>query len=175
VDMAEAVSEGRVRKDFYYRLNIIPLKLPPLRERHADIALLARHFLEKFAAEFARDAARFSDEALEKLNAYAWPGNVRELEHVVERAVALSAVEVIGGAEIDVPVAAAAAAAAAAGRDSFREAKARTVAEFEKQYLSELLVSHDGNITRAAQAAKKNRRAFWQLLRKHHINVRSPK
>ena len=97
---------------------------------------------------------------------------MRELEHVVERAVALSAGQVIGGAEIDVPVVAAAAAAAAAGRDSFKDAKARTVAEFEKQYLSELLVSHDGNITRAAQAAKKNRRAFWQLLRKHHINVR---
>ncbi|MBV9927280.1 MAG: sigma-54-dependent Fis family transcriptional regulator [Acidobacteria bacterium] len=174
VDMAEAVSEGRVRKDFYYRLNIIPLRLPPLRERRADIALLARHFLEKFAAEFARGATRFSDEALAKLRAYAWPGNVRELEHVVERAVALSAGEVISEAEIDVPVAAAAAAAGAGG-GSFKEAKARAVEEFERQYLSELLDSHGGNITRAAQAAKKNRRAFWQLLRKHHINVRGPK
>lgn len=170
VDLAEAVGEGRVRRDFYYRLNIIPLRLPPLRERRADISLLARHFLAKFAAEFARAAARFSDEALKKLNAYDWPGNVRELEHVVERAVALSAGEVISGAEIDLP-----AAAAPACRDSFKEAKAQAVAEFEKQYLSGLLATHHGNITRAAQAAKKNRRAFWQLLRKHHIDARDPK
>jgi DNA-binding NtrC family response regulator len=170
VDLAEAVSEGRVRKDFYYRLNIIPLRLPPLRERRADISLLARHFLAKFAAEFKSDAARFSDEAEEKLRAYDWPGNVRELEHVVERAVALSGGEVINGEELDLPP-----APAPACGDSFKEAKARAVAEFEKQYLSELLASHQGNITRAAQAARKNRRAFWQLLRKYHIDVRGLK
>ena len=171
VDLAEAVEEGRVRRDFYYRLNIIPLRLPPLRERRADIGLLARHFLAKFAAEFARAAARFSDEAVEKLRAYDWPGNVRELEHVVERAVALSTEEVIDGAEIDLP----SSAPAHECRDSFKDAKARAVAEFEKQYLSELLATHHGNITRAAQAARKNRRAFWQLLRKHHIDVRGLK
>jgi DNA-binding NtrC family response regulator len=170
VDLAEAVSLGRVRKDFYYRLNIIPLRLPPLRERRADIQLLARHFLSKFAAEFERDASSFSDEAAQKLDAYDWPGNVRELEHVVERAVALSNGAVIDGAEIDLP-----APAAPARRDSFKEAKAQAVAEFEKRYLSELLATHHGNITRAAQAAHKNRRAFWQLLRKHHINVRDLK
>jgi two-component system, NtrC family, response regulator GlrR len=166
------VDEGRVRRDFYYRLNIIPLRLPPLRERRADIGLLARHFLAKFAAEFVLDAARFSDRAVEKLRAYDWPGNVRELEHVVERAVALSEGEVIGDDELDLPTAP---APAPASRDSFKEAKAQAVAEFEKQYLSELLATHQGNITRAAQAARKNRRAFWQLLRKHHIDVRGLK
>lgn len=167
VDLAQAVSEGRVRRDFYYRLNIIPLRLPPLRERRADIGLLARHFLDRFAAEFGSGAERLSDAALGKLEAYDWPGNVRELEHVVERAVALAAGPVITGAEIDLP----ASAASPSRRDSFKEAKARVVAEFERQYLSELLATHQGNITRAAQAANKNRRAFWQLLRKHHIDA----
>jgi two-component system response regulator GlrR len=94
------------------------------------------------------------------------------LEHVVERAVALSDGEVIGGDEIDLPTAPAHAPACG---DSFKEAKAQAVAEFEKQYLSDLLAAHHGNISRAAQAARKDRRAFWQLLRKHRIDVRDLK
>lgn len=170
VDLEKAVSEGRVRRDFYYRLNIIPLRLPPLRERRSDISLLARHFLTKYADEFDLAVARFSVEALEKLEAYDWPGNVRELENVVERAVALSTDEVITGEEIDLP-----GVAPVERYDSFKDAKARAVVKFERQYLSDLLLAHQGNITRAAQAAKKNRRAFWQLLRKHHIDVRDLK
>ena len=170
VDLAEAVTEGRVRRDFYYRLNIIPLRLPPLRERRGDVPVLARHFLSKFAAEFGSAASAFSPEAFERLTAYDWPGNVRELEHVVERAVALSEHETVGAEELDFP-----AADAPARPQSFAEAKAQVVARFERQYLLELLLEHRGNITRAAEAARKNRRAFWQLLRKHRINVRDLK
>ena len=167
VDLTQAVSDGRVRRDFYYRLNIIPLRLPPLRERRADIALLARHFLSKFADEFDLAVRRLSHGALEKLQVYDWPGNVRELEHVIERAALLASAEVIGADEIDLP-----AAEPGPRPDSFKEAKARAVDQFERQYLSDLLLAHHGNISQAALAAKKNRRAFWQLLRKHHIDVR---
>jgi two-component system response regulator GlrR len=167
-DLIEAVHRGTFRRDLYYRINILPLGLPPLRERPEDIILLARHFLAKFADEFHKPVSDFSSEALGILRAYSWPGNVRELEHTIERAVALTdhamlAAEDIALSDIRVP--------AQTTTESFRAAKDRVVAQFEKTYLREMLLAHKGNITQAARAAGKNRRAFWQLLRKHGINV----
>jgi DNA-binding NtrC family response regulator len=89
VDLEAAVAEGRFRKDLFYRLNVIHLVIPPLRERVEDISLLALHFLDKFCLENDRPAMGFSPEAMRALKSYAWPGNVRELQNVVERAVAL--------------------------------------------------------------------------------------
>ncbi|HEX5706296.1 MAG TPA: sigma-54 dependent transcriptional regulator [Pyrinomonadaceae bacterium] len=167
VDLELAVSEGRLRRDLYYRMNIIPLSLPPLRERREDIPVLARHFLAAYAAEFERPVASISQDAMEALVAYHWPGNVRELEHAIERAVMLCGGESIGGGDLSLPR-----GAAGEGAESFRQAKARVVAQFERSYVEGLLVSHEGNISSAARAARKNRRAFWQLIRKHHIDVR---
>ena len=85
------VAEGTFREDLYYRLNVIPVQLPPLRERRDDIPLLVQHFLQKLAAELGRGAhVTMSQEALRRLMAYHWPGNVRQLENVVERALAFS-------------------------------------------------------------------------------------
>jgi two-component system, NtrC family, response regulator GlrR len=162
VDLDEAVQTGRFRQDLYYRLNVIPIQLPPLRERVEDIPLLARHFLTRYAGEFNKSKLSFSPNALELLSQYDWPGNVRELEHLVERTVALSELEVIEGDDLNLPR-----KATAERPTSFREAKAR----FERTYVEDLLLAHRGNITRAAQAARKNRRAFWELIRKHHIDV----
>jgi len=89
VDLEAAVAEGRFRKDLFYRLNVIHIPLPPLRERQEDISLLALHFLDKFCLENNRQAMGFSQEAMAALKNYAWPGNIRELQNVVERAVAL--------------------------------------------------------------------------------------
>ena len=100
VGLEEAVRAGRLRGDLYYRLNIIPLALPPLRDRRDDIPLLARHFLQKYAVEFGKQVTGFSAEALEKLAVYDWPGNVRELEHMVERSVVLAHQAVIQASEI---------------------------------------------------------------------------
>jgi transcriptional regulator with PAS, ATPase and Fis domain len=83
------VQEGRFREDLFYRLNVIPIRVPPLRERREDIPLLANHFLERFGREMGKALAKISVEAMECLMRYAWPGNVRELENVIERAVAL--------------------------------------------------------------------------------------
>jgi transcriptional regulator with PAS, ATPase and Fis domain len=94
-DLEEMVREGRFREDLYYRLNVITVHLPPLRERGEDILSLTDHFLRKFATELGRPPQRFSQEALDLLRGYSWPGNVRELEHVVERAVALTHHQVI--------------------------------------------------------------------------------
>jgi two-component system response regulator PilR (NtrC family) len=94
-DLAKAVAEGRFREDLFYRINVIPVHLPPLRERREDIPLLAEHFLAKYCAQMGKDVTGLSREALGHLQAYEWPGNIRELENVVERAVALEQTRVI--------------------------------------------------------------------------------
>jgi DNA-binding NtrC family response regulator len=169
LDLLGAVEKGKFRQDLYYRLNIIPLMLPPLRERREDILLLAGHFLTKHTGEISKKAGKLSPDALQKLMHYDWPGNVRELEHVIERAVVLSDKEVIPGADIVLP--------RSMKNDqvtkSFKEAKAVVIARFEKTYIQDLLSAYQGNITKAAQVARKNRRAFWELIRKNHIDVRA--
>jgi len=88
-DLPRQVGEGKFREDLFYRLNVIPVKMPPLRDRVDDIVLIAEHFLAKFVREMNKTIDGFSPEALTALRKYSWPGNVRELENVVERAVAL--------------------------------------------------------------------------------------
>ncbi len=168
LDIEKAVNTGKVRQDLYYRLNIIPLKLPPLRERREDILLLADHFLAKCAAKFHKRVTGFAPEAKQKLLLHDWPGNVRELEHAVERAAALSSRAVIQDADL-----------ALSGGEGltnpapFKAAKAKVVAEFERTYLQALLMAYNGNVTRAAEAAHKDRSALCHLLRKHRIDANS--
>lgn len=166
IDLEEAVREGKLRKDLYYRLNIIPLVLPSLRDRREDIPLLARHFLERYAIEFKKQVMGFASDVMQILLLYEWPGNVRELEYVIERAVLFSEQTFIGGADIILPR-----PKATPRKDSFKEAKANVINQFERTYIQGLLLAYQGNITKAAQAAQKNRRAFWQLIRKHQIDV----
>jgi DNA-binding NtrC family response regulator len=167
-DLEAAVNDGRLRQDLYYRLNVIPLMLPALRDRREDVPLIARHFLNKYAIEFDKQITGFASEALQILLIYDWPGNVRELEHVVERAVLFCKHSVIRENDIYLPD-----KKSTTCKMSFKEAKANVVNEFERSYIERLLLSYKGNITRAAQAAKKNRRAFWQLIHKHQIDVQT--
>ncbi len=169
-DSEEAVEAGKLRQDLYYRLNVIPLDLPPLRERREDIPLLARHFLAKYAAEFDKQVTDFSAQTIRRLVSYDWPGNVRELEHVVVRAVVLCTQVQIRDADISLPL-----RAAAVAQESFQGAKNRVIAEFEKNYVEKALLLNHGNISRAARAAQKSRRAFWELIRKHQIDVKTLK
>lgn len=167
IDIEKAVSSGRLRQDLYYRLDIVTVALPPLRKRPDDIPLLANHFLRKFAARSGRHFAGFSIEAQRQMMLHEWRGNVRELEHMVERAVALASGPLLEPADL------ALGARTAAAPHSFREAKARVVEEFERTYLGGLLVACHGNVSRAAEVAQKDRRAFWELLRKHKIDARA--
>lgn len=89
-DLAEMVQQGKFREDLYYRLNVVQVHLPPLRERRDDVSFLAKHFLDTFSAQFDKKASRFSQSALRALEDYAWPGNVRQLQNVIQRAVVLS-------------------------------------------------------------------------------------
>ncbi|HEY5895476.1 MAG TPA: sigma-54 dependent transcriptional regulator [Chthoniobacterales bacterium] len=154
------VREGKFRRDLYYRLNTLPIRLPPLRERREDIPMLTRFFLSKFANH---PGASFSDDAMEQLLRYNWPGNVRELEHVVERAVVMSGGRAVFVRDIDLP------GLEDTLPNDFRSAKLRTISEFERAYIEGLLSVHRGNISGAARAAGKNRRSFWELIRKHGI------
>jgi two-component system response regulator AtoC len=114
-DLEEAVKAGRFRQDLYYRLKIIPVTMPPLRERAGDVAVLAQHFLERYVAEFGSGARRLSPAAVEVMEAYRWPGNVRELRNVLERMVLLSRGEELGVDDIPREILGSAPAAAAAG------------------------------------------------------------
>ncbi len=166
IDLEQAVQKGILRRDLYYRLNIIPMTLPPLRERREDIPVLAKHFMDQYVLEFNKQADEIAPEALQKLLSYDWPGNVRELQNVIERAVVFSSGRILEKGDINLPE-----IEAASPVESFQEAKAKVIVEFEKNYIHGLLAAHHGNITRAARTAGKNRRAFWELMRKHNIET----
>jgi two-component system, NtrC family, response regulator GlrR len=169
-ELAKAVSQNIFRRDLYYRLSVITITLPPLRSRQEDIPILARHFIEKHRNEFDSSAIDISPGALQKLMCYEWPGNVRELENVIERAVAFSSKALIDVKNICLPE-----DEAGLGAKTFKEAKSQAVTQFEKQYIQELLSTHQGNISQSAKAAHKDRRAFWELIRKHKIDPRNYK
>ncbi|MFM8359339.1 MAG: sigma 54-interacting transcriptional regulator, partial [Verrucomicrobiota bacterium] len=167
-DLECALRERRFRSDLYYRLNVLPLCLPPLRQRPEDLPLLARHFATKYAREVGRPPRPISAEALACLARHPWPGNVRELENLIERAVLLTEGPDIRAEDLGF----APAPAPPPARVTLREQKARIVREFERDYLTTLLARHAGNISRAAVEAGKNRRALFELIRKHRLPVR---
>ena len=164
-DLARMVEHGEFRRDLYFRLNVLSLVLPPLRARHGDIPALATHFVAESARTLRRPAHSLSPQALKKLLSHSWPGNVRELQHVIERALLLGRGPVIAADEIDLP----GAPDRSAEEESFRRAKERVVRQFERSYIERLLETFEGNVTHAALEAKKNRRAFFALMRKHGI------
>jgi two-component system, NtrC family, response regulator GlrR len=166
-DLQTAIKSNRFRQDLYFRLNVLALRLPPLRERREDIPLLARYLLVQHASRMDHPSSTFTPGALNKLMNYPWPGNVRELENVIERALALSMGDVIDESLVDLPD-----MNGTTEGNSFKVQKARAIYEFEHRYLESALAQHDGNITRAAKSAVKSRRAFFQLLQKHNLTDR---
>src|SRR6476646_8822445 len=134
-DLLELVRCNEFRKDLYYRLNAVQLRLPSLRQRWQDILLLARHFVGKYVVRFHTPPREFSSDAMHKLLAYQWPGNIRELENVIGAAVALSDGPLICAGDLvlnedqaEMPM-------------CFREAKAKVITEFELRYITRLLGS----------------------------------
>lgn len=164
-NLEEAVGNGKVRQDLFYRLNIISLTLPPLRERLEDIPLLARHFLDKYSSEMDMEAPDLHSDALQIMMSHRWPGNVRELEHTIERATVLCNGPSIRGSDLSLAL------PRITPGQSLQEAKASHIARFEKSYIQGLLRACRGNISGAARLAQKNRRAFWQLIQKYKIDV----
>lgn len=168
-------TEGRFRRDLQYRLNPLYVRLPPLRERDGDVALLAEHFIASAASRLGTTPKRWTAEALQALAAYAWPGNVRELENVTLRAYLRAEGGHVGLAELLAaePALAPSDDAAPAHADDatarFSLAKSRAIQAFERSYLTALMRRACGNVSEAARLSGTERRQLGKLLKKHGI------
>ncbi len=169
VDLEAAVAAGRFRADLYFRLHVVALRVPPLRERRGDVPALLQRFLARFAEVAGRPVPRITPEALEVLEGHAWPGNVRELRNLAERLMVLDEDGRITLADLPTPYRAGVAApelptAPSAELPAYEVARERALAEFQRTYLEQLLARHDGNISQAARAAGLSRRTLHRWL-----------
>ena len=169
-DLASAVEEGTFREDLFYRLNVYPIYLPGLREREADVLLLADYFLEKYAQEYDKDIKRISTPAIEALTQYHWPGNVRELENCMERAVLLCDDQVIHSYHLP-PTLQTAEDTGTHQSQSLNDA----VERFERELLIDALKSSRGNMRQAAKNLETTERIFGYKVRKYDINPKQYK
>ena len=165
-DLEACVHEKQFRSDLYFRLNVLRLHLPPLRERRGDIGLLATHFLEERRASIDRTPRAFCPAASRMLALYDWPGNIRELANAVERAIVACDGPQILPCHISLPRR----AAVQPLSGHFCTARAAAVEAFERRYVEDLLRKHHGNVTHAAREACKDRRAFGRLVKKYSID-----
>ena len=162
-DVKVLAEQGRFREDLYYRLSEIVLRIPPLRERAGDAALLAHHFKNKFCASEGRGSLHFSAGALQLIEAYGWPGNVREVENCIKRAVIMSDGAQIGADDLGLP----ASAQAASADESINLRQAREAAEYK--VMVRALARADGNIARAAELLGVSRPTLYDLMSHHGI------
>jgi transcriptional regulator with PAS, ATPase and Fis domain len=155
------IKKGAFREDLYYRLNVINIAIPPLRDRKEDIPELSRHFLAKYAKKLSKTITDISPDALELLAGYHWPGNVRELENVIERAVILCETEALGGEDLSIP---SPAIVAELGTNPSLE-------EMEKNYILRVLKEANGNQSKASQLLGIDRKTLYLKLKKYGISV----
>jgi two-component system response regulator AtoC len=177
-NLEEMVRRGLFRADLYYRLCVVPIHLPPLRERREDIPLLAQQFVQEFNRQFGKQIEGFTPRAMQVLMEYHWPGNIRELRNVIERIVLLEDCRTIDVVNLPqelvrsrrVAVALPAPELSFPG-SSYREAKRKALRQFERSFLVQLLRATDGNVSRAAAAAGMPRGSLQRLLRRHGLNT----
>ena len=166
-DLQAEVERGAFRRDLFYRLSVMPIRVPPLRERTGDIPLLAEHFVEISARRSKKPVPRIAPAAMQALSRYGWPGNVRELENVMERAVIVAKADVIADVDrfltgegerprVDLSL-------------PFRDAKARVVEEFERAYIAGVLEAHGGKLTSAAKHADMDPKNFSEKLTRYGL------
>jgi DNA-binding NtrC family response regulator len=177
-DLKAMVAEGTFREDLYYRVNVFPIEVPPLRERRDDIAALAFHFLKVFCQELGKPVPKVSDGALSLLVNHPWPGNVRELQNAVQRAVILSQDDVIRQAHLASILDSAPRSDIEVPRTSEelkrikKIAREKSVEDIEKLFVQETLKRNVWNVTRSAEAAGMQRANFQALMKKYNIRVR---
>ncbi len=159
-DLEQALQDNTFREDLYYRLNVVTLELPLLSDRREDIPMLANHFLHSSPDAEKRGVSGFSPEALEVMLSASWPGNVRQLYNMVEQSIALSTTPLIPASLVQRAL-----RSEPGELPSFTEARN----QFERDYLTQVLQITNGNVTRAARIAKRNRTEFYKLLNKHHL------
>jgi len=181
-DLQQMVAEGRFRADLYYRLNVVQLELPPLRERKEDIGLLASYFLDRAAKRLGRPVPRFAPEAMRLLERYDYPGNVRELENAIEHAVAVSESDSLSAAEL--PTSIRSPRLLGSGEadvedlsvgtpDSHASSAAliddRSLEEVTREHVLRVLASFDGNATQAARQLGISRTTMWRMLKRYGV------
>jgi DNA-binding NtrC family response regulator len=181
VDLRSRIAAGRFREDLYYRLNVVPISLPPLRERREDVPLLAYHFLHKYASRSGSQVKKISPEAMRVLSAQRWPGNVRELENAIEHAVVFCKDDTLTPAELPFskstssgsePAGIAAGSAQGLVDLAYREAKERSLQAFEEAYFSALLQRTSGNVSEAARQAGLDRSNFRRAVKRAGVKIR---
>jgi two-component system, NtrC family, response regulator GlrR len=161
-DLVQAKADGAFREDLFYRLNVVTLRLPPLRDRREDIPLLLAHFLKKLSARYEKNVNAFSPDALEIMISAPWPGNIRQLFNVAEQAVALSTNDIVAPKVVEQAM-----QLGMQNVDSFEDARKR----FEYDYLTRILKLSQGSVTQAAKLAKRNRTEFYKLLQRHGLEA----
>ena len=174
-DLTKAIAEGRFREDLYYRINVIPISLPPLRERREDIPLIAEHFMVKYSEQMEKEITGISHDAMDLLVHHDWPGNIRELENVMERAVALEATPVVlpdslpANIRGDSPRASTAATAPVDGFPETGFDLEAHVKEIERGYIAEALKRAGGVQVKAAELLGMSFRSFRYYVKKYNL------
>jgi DNA-binding NtrC family response regulator len=161
-DLEEAAKRGEFRQDLFYRLNVVPVRLPDLKDRREDIPLLVLHFLQKFAQQHGEPPRRFANEAMRVLMTHAWPGNVRELENAVEHALTMGRGEILLSEDLPVSV-------TAPERDIIHEATLDdvTLAELEQRYILLVLEKMGGHQIKTSRVLGIDRRTLYRRLRQY--------
>jgi two-component system response regulator HydG len=171
-DLQKRVKEGRFREDLWFRLRVVPLRLPPLRERREDIPLLVEHLVQKHALRLSRPPLQPDAEAMRAILDHPWPGNIRELEHAIERGLLLARGEAIALGDLPPELAAPAAEGGAAGSEG-RYRKARDA--WEKRFLEDVLREAGGQVTKAAELAGLHRSTFYEKLARYGLADKAEK
>jgi DNA-binding NtrC family response regulator len=170
-NLKERMLQGLFREDLFYRLNVVSIKLPPLRERQEDIPFLADHFLKKYKEEYDRQDLKPAPGFMEALHRNPWQGNVRELENTIKRAVIMSKAPVMTISDLSPDFEEECLFNNGINDLPYKEAKDRVVTRFTQEYMSNLLTRHQGNVTHAAKSCGLERQSLQQLLRRYGINA----
>jgi two-component system nitrogen regulation response regulator NtrX len=171
-DLESEISEGRFREDLLYRLNVVPIEVPALRERLADVPALVEHFAEQLSSSAGVPGRKFSEDAVRRLQSRPWPGNIRELRNAVERALILASGKVVGPGDIDRLLPSgdgSAGAAGAGGAQTFETFKQ----EAEKNFLVQKLREHDWNVSETARALKMPRSNLYKKIERYGLSRES--
>jgi DNA-binding NtrC family response regulator len=170
-DLERAVAGGTFRQDLFYRINVFPIEMLPLRERREDIPLLAHHFLLKHRGKVGKKVEGFTPAALDKLMAYDYPGNIRELENKIHHALVLATGEFIGPDDVPMGAKLVPNIPEIDLSRSFRDLKREVVDVFEAEYTRKLLEAHQGNLAAASRQAGMDRKNLWSMAKKFDIDV----
>ena len=161
IDLQKAVNDGTFREDLFYRIHVVPIYIPPLRERKDDIPLLATYFMTEFCNALKKDILEITPAAIQRMTLYDWPGNIRELKNKVEHAVIMANKNIIAPGDIFTD-----SSVIKNFFHSYKDAKER----FEREYLENLMKMSNGNVTTASKMAKRYRADIYKLIKKHNIN-----